>query len=1301
MLSSRRSGLKVAKSHEQSNRRRRDLRRRDLNWSLASLEQRIMLAADCGAVACEVASHSTGQQSATGQSVASQADATPQATTSASQVVFIDAAVDDIDHLVAGLNDGHELILLGADQSGLSQITDALSQRTNVSSVHIIAHGQSGQIQLGNGVVDQSVVQQHAGQIQSWSRALTSDADILIYGCETAADASGLGLIQQIAQLSGADVAASTDKTGAASDGADWDLERQVGSIEAGLAFDFATRNSYQSVMPITIRAAGQTGQEQMLLQIDGATVATFNNVGGDASNRNFQTFTYGVDGVSADDVRVLFTNDAYDPANGIDRNLIVDSINIDGVTFETEADNVFSSGVWVSDVGFVDGFQNSETLAGNGYFQYASGDTPPQEGAFAIINEIHYNPGPDGVVDGDAEFIELYNPGDQDFDLSGVSFTGFDLTFAEGTTLAAGQYAIVAPSISLAQSTWGVTPIAEFADGGISGGGETIQLIAADGVTVIDEVTYTDDAPWPGAPDGNGPSLELVNPSFDNNDSSSWRASNTDPTPAAQNSVFSDGVISDVTNITLTPGKPQPNQAFTISVTIPDASFATLTFKVMFGEDQTVQMTNSGGDVWQATVPGQEAGTLVRYRIDSDVATAPFEGDTINYLGVVVDDPDLANNSLPVFQWFVDPAQFDELMTDLFETNTKIPTVIAFGDQVIDNAEVRIRGSASRFFDKKGFKIELPKGYELDLGDNATQPVDEFGLVADFADWSVTSAQISWEIFNAETESQTSTFFTRVEQNGDFYGNYRFQELYDGTWRDANGFGDEGAEFYQAEDGAFQSNNGFDKKEPGDEDLTNINALREIVNSESSAEKTQWVYDNVDIPATINHMALGSLMRHYDQSAHNFYVGRDADTGRWSLVEWDLDLTWRDSYDFGGGLPLTTPEAIGNAFLDSVWEIPEIQDMYWQRLQTLVDTYLSTDYLINRRAELVAEIGETNSDLELEAWGRDNIFRSDYFVNDWQQNIDLRRSVFAEESRLPGNSVDAPSIVINELHYNPAGDDAEFLELYNASSQAVDLSGWSIDGVDLAIAPGTVILAGDFMVFTDNDAQFRAQTEGNIVVGRQYDGGLSGGGEAITLLDENANVIDQVSYDDSSPWPTEPDGDGFTLALRDPSLDNSDASNWAASQQLGGTPNASNGLTSETTQISIFATGTTASEIIELEIAGVVVATYDLGDNGTVIGDYAARNYIELVYQSEGAVAAADIRVNFVNDFFDSENGIDSNVRIDRIEIDGDDYQTEAPSVFSSGTWLSGVGITPGFRLSEILHANGYFQFDAIQPIG
>ena len=112
--------------------------------------------------------------------------------------------------------------------------------------------------------------------------------------------------------------------------------------------------------------------------------------------------------------------------------------------------------------------------------------------------------------------------------------------------------------------------------------------------------------------------------------------------------------------------------------------------------------------------------------------------------------------------------------------------------------------------------------------------------------------------------------------------------------------------------------------------------------------------------------------------------------------------------------------------------------------------------------------------------------------------------------------------------------------------------------------------------------------------------------------------------------------------------------------------------------------------------IAGVVVATYNIGENGGIVGDYNGRRFIELTYETPEVIQASDVRINFVNDFYDPDNGIDNNVKIDRIQIGAVVYQTEAPTVFSTGTWTAVDGITPGFRLSEVLHGAGYFQFNA-----
>ena len=96
----------------------------------------------------------------------------------------------------------------------------------------------------------------------------------------------------------------------------------------------------------VEIIAAGTTNQEIIDLQIGGQTVASFSELGtgafgGQTQSRSFFT----ADRVTADDVRIQFSNDLFDAANGTDRNVRIDAIVIDGVRFETEDSSVFSTG--------------------------------------------------------------------------------------------------------------------------------------------------------------------------------------------------------------------------------------------------------------------------------------------------------------------------------------------------------------------------------------------------------------------------------------------------------------------------------------------------------------------------------------------------------------------------------------------------------------------------------------------------------------------------------------------------------------------------------------------------------------------------------------------------------------------------------------------------------------------------------------------------------------------------------------------------------------------------------------------
>ncbi len=126
----------------------------------------------------------------------------------------------------------------------------------------------------------------------------------------------------------------------------------------------------------ITIEAAGDDNTETMELWISGERVQTWLNIGGDASNSVFQTYSYRADRVvTADQVQVHFSNDRYNPnaTPPIDNNLRVDRITIDGVVSETEAPTVFSTGTWLDGLGITPGFAQNEWLHANGYFQYSA----------------------------------------------------------------------------------------------------------------------------------------------------------------------------------------------------------------------------------------------------------------------------------------------------------------------------------------------------------------------------------------------------------------------------------------------------------------------------------------------------------------------------------------------------------------------------------------------------------------------------------------------------------------------------------------------------------------------------------------------------------------------------------------------------------------------------------------------------------------------------------------------------------------------------------------------------------------
>ena len=148
-------------------------------------------------------------------------------------------------------------------------------------------------------------------------------------------------------------------------------------SRQEDLQFDCETLEQRQMLSSVDIFAAGTTNEEIIELQIDGQTVQTIENIGGDANSGSFVKLSYESESpVDASQIRIAFVNDLYDPANGIDRNVRIDKIVVDGQVIETESSDIFSTGSWKPEDGVVAGFRESEFLNSNGYFQFPSRDS-------------------------------------------------------------------------------------------------------------------------------------------------------------------------------------------------------------------------------------------------------------------------------------------------------------------------------------------------------------------------------------------------------------------------------------------------------------------------------------------------------------------------------------------------------------------------------------------------------------------------------------------------------------------------------------------------------------------------------------------------------------------------------------------------------------------------------------------------------------------------------------------------------------------------------------------------------------
>ena len=182
------------------------------------------------------------------------------------ELVFVDTQVEDyqslLDDILEQADEDRqiEIVVLDSQRNGIQQITETLTQYDQLSAIHLISHGSEGSLQVGSSDIDQFTLEANANAISSWQSALTAEADILLYGCDLAGDETGENFVNTLAELTGADVAASDDLTGSEAQGGDWDLEYKVGEIESELAISEQAQAEWENVLAAPVADATSTG---------------------------------------------------------------------------------------------------------------------------------------------------------------------------------------------------------------------------------------------------------------------------------------------------------------------------------------------------------------------------------------------------------------------------------------------------------------------------------------------------------------------------------------------------------------------------------------------------------------------------------------------------------------------------------------------------------------------------------------------------------------------------------------------------------------------------------------------------------------------------------------------------------------------------------------------------------------------------------------------------------------------------------------------------------------------------------
>ena len=779
------------------------------------------------------------------------------------------------------------------------------------------------------------------------------------------------------------------------------------------------------------------------------------------------------------------------------------------------------------------------------------------------VINEVHYNPADAQGSDADFEFIEIVNTGAATVNLEGFTLVGVEFTFPTGAAIDPGEFILLAANSA---NYGGGYDVYQWTSDNLDDSGERIALLDPF-AQVADEVTYDDQAPWPTPPNGDGPTLSLGTPSLDNSLPTNWAASReTGGTPGAANFPPLPLVINELHH---TPAAAQgaDNDYEFLELYNAGATPIDLTGYTFFGVDATLPAASiaPGEYVVVADNPATYTGGVYQvFNFDGGLSSS---GER-----VAVYDP---------FGNLVDEVTYGAAAPWPSTPNAGGPS-LSLLEPTLDNA-VATNWAASRETGGTPGAANfppLPPVPPLVINEVHYNPADAQGSDADFEFIEIVNtgaATVNLEGFTLVGVEFTFPTGAAIDP-GEFILLAANSANYGG-----------GYDVYQ-----WTSDNLDDSGER----IALLDPFAQVADEVTYDDQAPWpTPPNGDGPT----LSLGTPS--LDNSlptnwAASDFAGGTPGAANWPqlpLVVGEVHYKVNETLQPGG---------------DDVWEFFELTNAGDRTFD--LSSYTTTGVTATFANGTSIAAGETivvaNNAASYAAagcavyeWASGGLsssgemltFRNRFGATvlsftygtaaPWptapngggptlallEPQFDNSDPTHWAASRETGGTPCAanfpplppvPSLVISEIHYNPAdtqGSDAdfEFIEIVNVGPDTVSLAGFTLEGVNYTFSAGATIAAGEYIVLAANSANYA----GTYQTFQWTASDLDDSGETITLRDATGQTVDTVTYDDQTPWPTDPAGNGPTLSLTNTATDNSDPANWAASVAPGGTPGAAN----------------------------------------------------------------------------------------------------------------------------------------------